>query len=473
MRSGSRRYNSVMHRALLALLAAAGLFAQKLPFDAQALLQLARIGDPQVSPDGRLVAFTVQTIDVPNNKRITQIYVTPVAGGAARPIAQAGQDNERPRWSPDSRRIAFVSDRVGTSQIWLADADGANPRQVTNLATEAGGVLFSPDGKNLVFTSDVFPECGANDACNKKALDDEKSGKVKARIYTSLLYRHWNHWQGARRSHLMVVPVSGGQPKDLTPGALDVPPFSLGGGDDYAISPDGAEVCYAMNADSVPATSTNRDLFAVSIAGGSARKITSNPGADSGPLYSPDGKYLAWRAQVRPGYESDRWRLWVLERATGRVADLTENMDRWVGSFAWSTDSANLFFTSEDRGRQSIQFKSVRGGEARIAVSGDNHLDDMQFTPDGKTLIYTQQSGTQPAGIYRASSSGGAAVALTHLNDAVLSAHEMTPLEEFWVDGADGARVQSFVVKPYGFREDAEVSGADADSRRPAGRVGT
>jgi dipeptidyl aminopeptidase/acylaminoacyl peptidase len=208
----------------------------------------------------------------------------------------------------------------------------------------------------------------------------------------------------------------------------------------------------------VPATSTNSDLYAISIGGGPeghpARKITNNPGADSGPQYSPDGKYLAWRAQIRPGYESDRWRLWVMERATGRVADLTENMDRWVGSFAWSPDSASLFFTSEDRGRQSIQFKSAKGGEARVAVSGDNHLDEMQFTPDGKTLIYTQQSGTHPAGIYRASSSGGAAVALTHINDAVLSSHEMTPLEEFWVDGADGARVQSFVVKPYGFRED-------------------
>ncbi len=177
-----RRYNSVMHRALLALLGATTLFAQKLPFDAPALLDLARIGDPQISPDGRLVAYQVQTVDVPNNKKITQIYVTPVAGGTARQITQAGQDNERPRWSPDSRRIAFISDRGGSSQIWLMDPDGLNPRQVTNLASEAGGEIFSPDGKNLVFTSDVYPDCGANDACNRKAIDDEKNNKVKARI---------------------------------------------------------------------------------------------------------------------------------------------------------------------------------------------------------------------------------------------------------------------------------------------------
>ena len=144
-----------------------------------------------------------------------------------------------------------------------------------------------------------------------------------------------------------------------------------------------------------------------------------------------------------------------MDRATGRVTDLTENMDRWVNSFVWSPDSAQpVLHRRRIAGRQAIQFKSVKGGEARVAVSGDSHLDEMQFTPDGKTLIYTQQSGTQPAGIYRASSTGGAAVALTHFNDAVLNSHEMTPLEEFWVEGADGARVQSFVVKPPGFRED-------------------
>ncbi|HUO33292.1 MAG TPA: S9 family peptidase [Bryobacteraceae bacterium] len=443
-----------MHRAFLALFAATVLCAQKLPFDVQTMLELQRIGDPQISPDGRMVAFTATTVDVPGNRKVTEIWLVPVVGGAARQITPGPDDNDRPRWSPDSKHIAFISARGGSPQIWMMDADGSNPKQITNLATEAGGVMFAPDGKHLVFTSDVYPQCSADDACNKQALDAEKNSKVKARIYTALLYRHWDHWEGARRSHLLAIAATGGPAIDLTPGDRDVPPFSLGGGDDYAISPDGNEVCYSMNADPVPAISTNTDLFVVSIAGGPARKITSNPAADSGPRYSPDGKYLAWRAQVRPGYESDRWRLWVMERATGKVTDLTENVDRWVNSFAWSPDSANLFFTTEDRGRQSIQFTSVKGGEERVAVSGDNQLDDMQFTPDGKTLVYTQQSGTQPAAIYRASSTGGAPVALTHLNDAILASHQLTPLEEFWVDGADGARIQSFVVKPPGFRED-------------------
>ncbi len=443
-----------MHRASLALLAAATLFAQKQPFDARALLDLARVADPQVSPDGRLVAYSVQSVDVPNNRKITQIWVTPVAGGPARQITQSVQDNERPRWSPDSRRIAFISDRAGSPQVWLMDPDGANARQVTNLSTEAGGVLYSPDGRNLVFTSEVFPDCGADDPCNRRALDAARDGKVQARIVTGLLYRHWNRWQTARRSHLLVVPVTGGTARDLTPGDRGVPPFSLGGGDDYAISPDGQELCYAVNLDPVPAVSTNTDLYAVPVAGGPARKIGNNPGADNTPLYSPDGKYLAWRAQVRPAYESDRWRLWVLDRAANHIADLTENLDRWINSFVWSPDSASLFFTTEDRGRQSIQFKSVKGGEERIAVSGDSYLDDMQFTPDGKTLVYTQQSAAAPAAIYRASFTGGAPVALTHFNDALLNSRQTTPLEEFWVDGADGARVQSFLLKPYGFRAD-------------------
>jgi dipeptidyl aminopeptidase/acylaminoacyl peptidase len=442
-------------RATLPLLlaSAAMLFAQKRPFDFNALMELHRVGDPQVSPDGRWVAFTVQSVDLAANQKPTEIW-TVALDGSARPqkITHDGSANSRPRWSPDSRRIAYISDRGGSSQIWLMDPDGGNPKAVTNFATEADGELFSPDGKNLVFSSEVYPECGADDACNKKNLDADKASKVKARIYTELLYRHWTRWQSRKRSHLFVVGVGGGPPKDLTPGSLDVPPFSLGGPDDYDISPDGQEVCYSMNADPVPAISTNSDLYVVSINGGSSVKITSTAGADSSPQYSPDGKYLAWRAQFRAGYESDRWRLLVLERKNGKVTNLTETLDRWVNSFTWKRDSAGLFFTTVDRGRQAIQMISLSGGALQIVARADAELDDMQFTHDGKTMVYTQQSGVSPIEIYRASSSGGASVPLTHLNDSILNDHQLTPLEEFWVDTADGSRVQSFVVKPYGFR---------------------
>jgi dipeptidyl aminopeptidase/acylaminoacyl peptidase len=443
-----------MRRSLLLLLASAAmLVAQKRPFDVNAMLELKRVGDPQLSPDGRWVAFTVQTVDVPGNKKPQQIWIMPLTGGAPHQITKEGEANSRPRWSPDSKRIAYVSDRGGSSQIWLMDPDGGNPTQVTSLSTEADGHVFSPDGKNVVFTSNVYPDCGADDACNKKLLDAERSSKVKARIYTELLYRHWTTWSGKRRSHLMVAPVGEKGPvRDLTPGDRDVPPFSLGGPDDYDVSPDGKEVCYAMNADPVPATSTNADLFVVSIAGGESRKISTSPGADASPKYSPDGKYIAWRAQMRAGYESDRWRLMVLERSAGRLANLTENLPNWVNSFTWSPDSNNLFFTTLDRGRQNIQWMSVNGGAARIVASGDSELDDMQLTHDGKTMVYTQQSAITPTEIYRVSSSGGEPVAMTRLNDAVLNGAQMTALEENYATSPDGARVHYFIAKPPNFQ---------------------
>ncbi len=440
--------------ALLASLTCA--YAQKQPFDVGAMLALKRISDPQISPNGQWVAFSVQSIDLAANKRPQQIWIVPLAGGTPRQITHDGDNNQRARWSPDSQRIAYVSNRSGSQQIWTMDTDGGNSREVTNFATEADGVLFAPDGKNLLFTSEVYPECAADDACNKKNLEADEKSPSKARVYTELLYRHWTTWQTRRRSHLLSVPVEGGPPKDLTPGTRDVPPFSLDGVDDYDISPDGMEVCYAMNADPVPAISTNTDLYVVPIGGGQTRKITATPGADDTPRYSPDGKYLAWRAQFRAGYESDRWRLMVLERSTGKVTNLTENLDRWVTNLTWAPDSANIFFTTEDRGRQAIQLIPVNGGAIRVAASGNSVLDEMQLTRDGKTMVYTQQTGASPAEVYSASSTGGAPLALTHLNDAVLDSHQLTPLEEFWVDSSDGERVQSFVIKPPGFREDAK-----------------
>src|SRR5579872_3134010 len=439
---------------ILLLASAIGL-AQKLPFSFDAMMHIARIGDPQVAPNGKTIAFTVQTMDVSNNSKLTQIYVVPLDGGSPRQITHDGSQNDRPRWTPDSNHIVYTSNRTGLSEIWMIDADGNNAKQITALSTEASGELVSPDGKKILFLSRVYPDCGAatsfDEGCNRVKLEAEKSSKVKARVYTTLLYRHWTEWQTNRRQHLMTASIDGSGVMDLTPGSHDVPPFSLGGPDDYAISPDSSEVAYAMNSDPEPAISTNSDIYVVPIGGGESKKITANPAADNSPQYSPDGKYLAYRAQTRPGYESDRWRLMLLERSSGKLTNLSDPIDRWVESFAWAPDSTRVFFTVQDRGRQYIEFISVNGGAAPIALSGDSVLDDMQLTPDGKAMVYTRQSGSSPIEIFRASSSGGTETALTHLNDAVLSSRQLTPLQEVSVEGAENARVQMFIIKPPNF----------------------
>ncbi|HEY1755905.1 MAG TPA: S9 family peptidase [Bryobacteraceae bacterium] len=440
-------------RVLLALFCASVVLAQKQPLTVETMLRIERIGEPVLSPSGRMVAFTVQIPDVAQNTKPQQIYVVPIEGGTPRQLTQEGSSNERPRWSPDSRQIYFISNRGGSDQIWVMDADGGHSVQITHLSTEAGGLLVTPDGKRLVFTSSVYPVCGDDDVCNKRKLDEEAQNKVKARIYTSLLFRHWNQWQGDRRQHLLTVKADGTEVKDLTPGLRDVPPFSLGGPDDYAVSPDSTELAFVMNADPEPALSTNSDIYEVSLDGGDPRKITTSPGADNSPQYSPDGKLLAFRSQARAGYESDRFRLVVLDRTTGRSSSVTEGLDRWVGSFTWSPDSTRLFFTVEDRGRTGLQMVPATGGGSRNIISGSSSLDDVQFTSDGRTMIYTEESGSRPAEIYKASSGGGPEVALTHLNDALLSGVQLTALDEMYAESPDKTRIHAFIVKPPGFTE--------------------
>ena len=444
-------------RFLCVLIAVTALYGQKVPFDIDALLKLTRVSDPQISPDGKTVAFSAVTVDLAANKKRSHIYTVPIAGGAPRELGDPEQSNDRPRWLPDGKQIGFVSIKNGESQLWTANLDGSNLAQLTRVATEAGGEIFTPDGKYVIFSSDVFPSCGADDECNRKKLEEEKAAPSKARLISNLLYRHWTTWAGARRTHLLVMPVEGGPARDLTPGDRDVPPFSLGGPEDYAVSPDSRELVYALNTDELAATSTNTDLFTVPVAPlkeGSELKplrITSNPAADNSPLYSPDGKFLAYRAQSRPGLESDRWRLLVLERATGKLTVLTDWLDRWVNSFQWSPDSQRIFFTAEDRGRQAIQYIAVTGGGAKVAVNGDNTLDDLQFTPDGKTMVFTRQSGSGPMEICAALSKGGSPLVLTHFNDDQLAQHELSALEEISTKGPDDVALQTFLIKPPGF----------------------
>jgi dipeptidyl aminopeptidase/acylaminoacyl peptidase len=494
----------------------------KHPFTFDDMMKLKREGEPVISPDGKWVIFSVVDVDLEANTKTPHIWIVPTAGseeksgdqkksgvphvspnlrdvGTAERALISDQDGDRPRWAPDGHHFAFISTKEGGSQVWIAEfnyLDGTvtGVHRLTSIATEASGELWSPDGKNILFTSDVYPECdgapAAEQVCNAKKLKEAEQSKVKAQMFTHLLYRHWNAYKEGKRTHIFVVsrempptvrepnvPPVDTLPRDLTPGDYDAPVFSLGGQDDYAFSPDGQEICYTSNHDKNPAASTNNDLWIVPVSGGPAKNITAdNPASDSSPLYSPDGRYIAYRAQQRPGYESDRFRLILYDRNTGAKKDVTEGFDHWVGSFVWAPDSTTIYFSAEHERHSLIYAVGLSSGTDKNQVEFPRRAlvggfdDDVTITPDGKKLVFSRMSISAPNEIYSADGAGDGCPArtgdvdrgkencslnkdwaLTHVNEQLLSQIGMSNAESFSFRGAHGDSVEGSLVKPPNF----------------------
>jgi dipeptidyl aminopeptidase/acylaminoacyl peptidase len=436
----------------------------KRPFTFEDMMKLKRVGAPVPSPDGKWVVFDAVDVDLEANTRISHLWIVAATGGEARRLNQTPNHEERPRFSPDGKRLIWTSKATDPTQIWMSSftpesggLDGT-PHQVTNISTGASGAIWSPDGKNIVFVSSVYPDA-KDDAENKRRDEELGKSKVKAKIFTKLLYRHWASYTDFKRSHLFVVSAEAdaSQPnaaRDLTPGDHDVPPFNLGGQDMYAISPDGLELAYTTNIDEVEAISTNNEIFLVPMAGPAAagKKVSTSPGSDATPIYSPDGNHIAWRSMARGGYEADKSSLVIYQRKSGESRNATQTFDRSVDSLTWAPDSKRIFFTAEDRGEMPIYALPLDAKDP--SEVSRLHAGDIVFSNDGATLFFTQVSVMAPNEIGRLEIQGSSQpkpVAVTHMNDALLAQISMQPLEPFTFKGAANDDVQGFLVKPPGF----------------------
>ncbi|MGO9336697.1 MAG: prolyl oligopeptidase family serine peptidase [Terracidiphilus sp.] len=467
---------------------------QKRPMTFEDMMKMKRLGETAVSPDGKWLAYSVTSVDLEQNTKTAELWLQAIAGGDPLPLAMAQPGDSGPQFAPDGHSVLFLSGRENGQQIWLADFDAAtgtasNARRLTSISTEADNAKWSPDGRSVVFTSSVYPDCpaiapgdgGAGDKCNADKDAALAASKVKAQIFTHLLYRHWNHYTGDKRSHLFLVTVETGAVRDLTPNdPHDVPPFSMEGGGGFAFAPDAKELAFTENPDPVPAISISAQIYTLDLTNPSAKpvKVSTSAGGNFNPAYSPDGKWLAWRSQARAGYESDKFRLMLYDRAAKTSKDLLPKFDSWVDEFVWALDSQAIYLVSGTAGAAPVY--ELRIGDDRVAIwatiqQGRGEFSDLHPLRSDGSLVAARMKVGQPAEAFRILDSTAIIdvfqskrsakadtpvyavpiakelLPLTHLNDALLARLELPDLDDFWFEATDRTKVQGFIIRPPGF----------------------
>ncbi len=460
----------------------------KRPMTFEDMMKMKRLGETAVSPDGKWLAYSVTTVDLEQNTKTAELWVQAIGGptsASSAPFKLAvGQPGDSGvEFAADGKRLLFLSGREGGQQVWLADFDAAtgvasNAKKLTSIATEADNAKWSPDGKSIVFTSAVYPDCpaittadfAAGNKCNADRDAALAASKVKAQVFTHLLYRHWNHYTGDKRSHLFLVSVATGAMRDLTPNdAHNVPPEyptdPLGCGCNF--TPDSKELAFTENLDPEPAISTNADIFTLDLTDAAAKpvKVSTSPGGDLNPAYSPDGKYLAWHSQARAGYEGDKFRLVLYDRAGKTIRDLLPNLQTWVDEFVWGPDSKRLLIVSGQKGEMPILVANLEGHSNHLSDRGE--FSDLHPLADGKTILASAMTVDRPPEVIRlvytwdyqmergydivTNNSNVANTSLTHLNDALLADLDLPKMESFWFKAADKTKLQGFILRPPGF----------------------
>jgi dipeptidyl aminopeptidase/acylaminoacyl peptidase len=426
------------------------------PFCVHDMVRMERVSDPTPSPDGHWIMFTRRAWDPESNKTTTNLWLVSSDGKITRQMTSAKyQADTSPTWSPDGRTVAFVSDRTGSRQVWTIRVDGGEARQLSNFPLGVDNLRWSPTGNRLAFSAEVYPDARDIEATARK--DREKADNpVKAIKFDRLFIRHWDKWFEGKRNHIFTLPMKEADgewhldesPADLMSGVDgDCPSKPFGGREEYAWSPDGMEIAYTTHVGEDEAWSTDLNVFLVSSSGGTARCITAeNKATDTQPAYSPRGNTIAYLAMTRPGFESDRFRIRLYDRKSGKTRTLTEAWDRSPSSIAWSIDSRTLFVTASDAAREKIFGVDVETGKPRELVS-EHHNSNVAVSKKD-CIVFLQNSFTEPGEIWTAKSDGSDLHRLTHFNDVRTRLARMSKADEFYFTGALGEKVQAWMFKP-------------------------
>jgi len=420
------------------------------------LIGCKRLRDPQFSPSGEWISFAVQTMNETENSSQTVIWRVAPDGSNLEQLTNEDHSSWNARWSPDGKKIAFLSDRSGSTQIWLMNPDGSNARALTTHYGGASDFLWSPNGKMMAFVTRVYPDCPGFECLEKRDQAKENSA-VQARVYEELLYRHWDTWWDHKRSHIFVLNLESGESTDVTPGAYDAPPVALSEG--YTFSADSRYLYFSSNHDPVVATSTNNDIFKVSVDGGPVELVTTRcpdrefKANDSSPLISPDGKYLSFLSMRRPGFEADKFDLFLLNLESGEFRSPTLDWDRSIGDYQWMPDGQQIIARVDEGGHYKLFRIKVKTGQAKALVE-DGSCRYPSVSPDGRTIAFLQQSYTRPYELVVLDTKRNRRQQITHFNDNLLADVEMNPAEDFYFESKDGTRIHGFIIKPPFFRKD-------------------